>query len=214
MWNSNWIGISTKLIGFKLKEIQQIDCCKLSHMAPNISTSWVTSNHQADSTFTRDPCIISKSDMQWWYTAFASLNVIGACCKVKNPVVSLWYALSHTTCQQFMKFGYVFDTDHDCHSKLLLVTWWRHQMQTFSALLALCAGNSPVPVNSPHKGQWCGALMFSLICARINDWLNNREAGDLRRHRGHYDVSVMTSCDPGPSQGKRDFHMGSSSLST
>ena len=52
-------------------------------------------------------------------------------------------------------------------------------------------GNSPVPVNSPHKGQWRGALMFSLICAWINDWVNNREAGDLRRHRGHYDVNVM-----------------------
>ena len=70
-------------------------------------------------------------------------------------------------------------------------TWWRHQMEAFSALLAICAGNSPVPVKSPHKGQWRGALMFSLICARINDWVNNQEAGDLRRHRGHYDVSVM-----------------------
>ena len=69
--------------------------------------------------------------------------------------------------------------------------WWRHQMETFFALLALCAGNSPVPVNSPHKGQWRGALMFSLICSWINDWVNNREAGDLRRHRGYYDVSVM-----------------------
>ena len=69
--------------------------------------------------------------------------------------------------------------------------WWRHQMETFSALLALCARNSPVPVNSPHKGQWRGALMFSLIYAWINDWVNNREAGDLRRQRGHYDVIVM-----------------------
>ena len=42
------------------------------------------------------------------------------------------------------------------------IAWWRHQMEPFSALLALCAGNSPVPVNSPHKGQWCGALMFLL----------------------------------------------------
>ena len=47
------------------------------------------------------------------------------------------------------------------------------------------------PVNSPHKGQWRGALMFSLICARINGWVNNGEAGDLRRHRAHYDVIVM-----------------------
>ena len=70
-------------------------------------------------------------------------------------------------------------------------SWWRHQMETFSALLAPCAGNSPVPVNSQHKGQWRGALIFSLICARINDWVNNREAGDLRRYRGHYDVIVM-----------------------
>ena len=75
--------------------------------------------------------------------------------------------------------------------KTYLLTWWRHQMETFSALLALCAGNSPVPVNSPHKGQWRGALMFSFIYAWINDWVNNREAGDLRRQDGHYDVIVM-----------------------
>ena len=35
------------------------------------------------------------------------------------------------------------------------------------------------------------SLMFSLICAWINNWVNNREAGDLRRHRGHYYVNVM-----------------------
>ena len=47
------------------------------------------------------------------------------------------------------------------------------------------------PVNFPHKGQWRGALMFSLIYVWINDWANNREAGDLRRQHGHYDVIVM-----------------------
>ena len=47
------------------------------------------------------------------------------------------------------------------------------------------------PVNSPHKGQWREALIFSLIGAWINGWVNNREAGDLRRHRAHYDVIVM-----------------------
>ena len=46
-------------------------------------------------------------------------------------------------------------------------------------------------VNSPHKGQWRRALMFSLICAWMNGWVNNREAGDLRCHRTHYDVTVM-----------------------
>ena len=47
------------------------------------------------------------------------------------------------------------------------------------------------PVNSPHKGQWRGALMVSLICAWINGWVNNREAGDLRHHCAHHDVTVM-----------------------
>ena len=46
-------------------------------------------------------------------------------------------------------------------------------------------------MNSPHKGQWRGGLTFSLICARINGWINNGEAGDLRRHRAHCDVIVM-----------------------
>ena len=48
------------------------------------------------------------------------------------------------------------------------------------------------PVNTPHKGQWRGALVFSLICAWINRWVDHREAGDLRRHGAHYDVIVMT----------------------
>ena len=52
-------------------------------------------------------------------------------------------------------------------------------------------GNHRFPVNSLHKGQLRGALMFSLICVWINGWVNNREAGDLRRHCAHYDVIVM-----------------------
>ena len=43
-------------------------------------------------------------------------------------------------------------------------------------------------IDSTHKSQWRGALMFSLICAWLNSWVNNRQAGDLRRHRVHYDV--------------------------
>ena len=47
------------------------------------------------------------------------------------------------------------------------------------------------PVNSPHKGQWRGAFMFSMICAWINGWVYNGEDCDLRRHRAHYVVTVM-----------------------
>ena len=64
---------------------------------------------------------------------------------------------------------------------------WKH----FPRYWAICAGNSPVTVNSPHKGQWRGVLMCSLICNWTNGWVNNREAGDLRRHRAHYDVILM-----------------------
>ena len=46
-------------------------------------------------------------------------------------------------------------------------------------------------VNSPHKGQWREALVFSTIGAWTNDWVNNRDAGHLRRHRAHYDVTVI-----------------------
>ena len=46
-------------------------------------------------------------------------------------------------------------------------------------------------MNSPHKGQWRWALMFSLIWAWMNSWVNNREAGDLKCHYAHYDIVVM-----------------------
>ena len=47
-------------------------------------------------------------------------------------------------------------------------------------------------VDSPHTGQWRGALMFYLTCTWTNGWANNRDAGDLRRHRASYDVTVMS----------------------
>ena len=74
-----------------------------------------------------------------------------------------------------------------------LYSWWRHQIETFFALLAICAGNLPFTVNSPHKGQRRGASIFSLIFAWTNGWVNNGEAGDFRRHRAHPDVAVMLS---------------------
>ena len=64
-------------------------------------------------------------------------------------------------------------------------------MEPFSALLAICAGNSPVAGEFPAQSQWRGALMFSLICVWINGWVNNGEAGDLRCYRAHYDAIVM-----------------------
>ena len=69
-------------------------------------------------------------------------------------------------------------------------SWWRHQMETFSALLALCAGNSQVT-------QRLGRFFF-LSAPWINRWVNHRKAGDLGRHRAQYGVIVMAS--PAPRQ--------------
>ena len=64
---------------------------------------------------------------------------------------------------------------------------WKH----FPRYWPFVRGIHRSPVNSQHKGQCHGALMFSLIYAWTNGWVNNREAGDLRRHRAHYDVIAM-----------------------
>ena len=64
---------------------------------------------------------------------------------------------------------------------------WRH----FRRYWPFVRGIHRSSVNSPYKSQRRGALMFSLIWAWINGWVNTREAGDLRRHRDHYGVTVM-----------------------
>ena len=83
-----------------------------------------------------------------------------------------------------------------CPQGSLILTWihddvikWKH----FPRYWPFVRGIHRSPVNSPHKGQWRGALMFTLICVRINGWVNNREADDLRRYRGQYDVTVMST---------------------
>ena len=114
-------------------------------------------------------------------------------------------------------------------------SWWRHQMENFSALLAISAGNSPVigefptqrpvtrsfdiffdlRVNKRLSKQWWGwwfhtlsrplwrhrnekishqcatATLRWIINVQYIDWINTREAGDLRRHCAHYDIIVM-----------------------
>ena len=94
---------------------------------------------------------------------------------LKWNLTDTWLNVSHSTSRK-------------CNS------WWRHEMERFSALLAIKRGIHWGPVNSSHKGQWRGVLMFSLICVWINGWVNTREAGDLRGYRAHYDVTVMWLC--------------------
>ena len=49
-------------------------------------------------------------------------------------------------------------------------------------------GDRWIPLTTASDAElWC----FFFIRAWINDWVNTREAGDLRRHRAHYDVIMM-----------------------
>ena len=64
---------------------------------------------------------------------------------------------------------------------------WKH----FPRYSPFVQGIHRSPLNSPHKGQWRGALMHSLICVLIDVWENNREASDLRCYHAHYDVTLM-----------------------
>ena len=91
-----------------------------------------------------------------------------------------WYFDTHSHWQQMLA-TLVLNTFHDDVIK------WKH----FPRYWPFVWGIHRSPVNSPHKGQWRGALKFSLICAWINGWVNKREAGDLKCHHTHYDVTVM-----------------------
>ena len=71
---------------------------------------------------------------------------------------------------------------------------WKH----FPRYWPFVRGIHRSPLNSPHKGQWRGALMFYLISAWINVWVKNGEAGDLRRYRAYYDIIVMSKAGTCP----------------
>ena len=102
---------------------------------------------------------------------------------------------------------------HDrCNGSHDDVIKWKH----FPRYWPFVRGIHRSPVNSPHKGQWRGALMFSLICvcAWINGWVNNCEAGDLRRHGAHYDVTVMDGIKPLPTPLMSCLHTLGSRINT
>ena len=109
---------------------------------------------------------------------------------------------THETLAKIIKYiiwihsNWRYDCDKTKHNKQyagpVFIPWWRHQVETFSALLAICAGNSPVSGEFPTQRPVTRSFdIFFFFCVWINGWVNNREAGDLRRCRSHYDVSVM-----------------------
>ena len=81
----------------------------------------------------------------------------------------------------------IMHTYHEVLAQLNRIPWWRHQMETLSALLALSEGNPPLTGGFPSQRPVTRSFDVSLCCA----WTNNCDAGVLRRHRAHHDVTVF-----------------------
>ena len=103
---------------------------------------------------------------------------------LKSVVFPLWLDLMHIIVPKRCIVWMMTDPISGAHDDVIK---WKY----FPRYWQFVRGIHRSPVNSPQKDQWRGALMFSLISARINGWENNREAGYLRRYRDHYDVTVM-----------------------
>ena len=104
------------------------------------------------------------------------------------PFVFMWYNCRRGYCTKPQR---TWQSNIRVHNLVCIayddIIKWKH----FPRYWPFVPGIHRSPVNSPHKAQWRGALMFSLIWAWMNGCENNREVGDSRRHRAHYDVTVM-----------------------
>ena len=108
-----------------------------------------------------------------------------------------WQRVSYTWQAALMIYIFKHAEGHDSFELVRAELILGHTMMTssngniFNVTGPFVMGIHGSPVDSPHKGQWRGALMFSLICAWTNGRANTRDAGDLRRHHAHYDAIVM-----------------------
>ena len=100
---------------------------------------------------------------------------VNVCCNLHR---NWWNCLRGHCCRRIMS--------RHCHQ-----AWRRHQMKIFSALLALCAGNSPVTGEPPSQRPVTRSFAVSFDL-RLNKHSSKQAKGCcLRRHRAHYDITVL-----------------------
>ena len=129
-------------------------------------------------------------DVIWQMRSSKSVQVMVCCLLSARPLPKLLLSIgsSVTNINVFWIIKIFYSNKmHFLRPQYDDVIKWKH----FPRYWPFVQGIHQSLVNSPHKSQWHGALMSSLICAWINGWVNNREAGDLRHHHTHYDVIVM-----------------------
>ena len=128
------------------------------------------------------------------------IHLIAISQKIPNKFV-IWFLMDGIAICVFFWFFFWWNPWHNRNRRLLPTSttdgrepinivvnaWWRHQMETFSALLALCAGNSPVTGEFPSQRPvtWSFDVFFDLHL--------NKRLSDLRGYRVHYDLIVMAS---------------------
>ena len=149
--------------------------------------------------------IISKSEQHYNYHKLSEINHIREWLHIRRDLLPTPASKLLASCSNI-----AYETEHIKTEQCPLVpiyhklyaysfysrenlprTWWCHQMETFSVLLALCEENPPITAGFPHKGQWRRRLIFFSICAGTNSWPSNWDSGDLRRHRAHYGGTVI-----------------------
>ena len=143
-------------------------------------------------------CCLGRNHTAWVLEAFKGMAFTAG-----NDIINAWpthWVLSYVLSQVIRGTSWIIRGDLFTHCSDLshiiwetmpgiyiykVAQWWRHQMETFSVWLAICAGNSPVPVEFPSQRPVTRSFPIFFIGDRVNRWVNNREAGDLRRYRPH-----------------------------
>ena len=133
---------------------------------------------------------MSCDNQHVWYQLLSLLLRMGLTKAIHQTLLRYWRAWAQWR---------LFQTLHDIEAKRSYrcypSSWWHHQMKTFSALLAICVGNSPVTSDFLAQRPVTRSFDVFLICVGINSCINNREAGDLRRHHPlwrHCNVAALT----------------------
>ena len=142
--------------------------------------------------------IISHMEDSWILRLTCMYHIIkqGLLCCYLIARDHINYLITEFTMKSSPNVEFLFGGNSSFHDdvmswKCFLHSWWRHQMETFSTLLAFCAGNSPVPGEFPAQRPVTQSfdVFFDL---HLNKWLSKHsEAGDFRCHHAHYDVIVM-----------------------
>ena len=172
-----WVNFT----GVKLWEIVCVVVLKMCNKVPSVTGDHGSNDHHilVAILMCRTASLVTTSRMQQYFNVMCifvftkRFLFLYHCCILSE--------IKLTTTSMLFLFQYI----------ILPNSWWPHQWENCPRYQPSVRGIHRSPVDSPHKGQWRRALIFSLICASTNGWTNNRGAGDMRHHHAHYDVTVM-----------------------